>query len=293
MPDQVEPGLWIGDIGDAKDSSLLSRLGVTHVISAAPEHDLAFSYHVKVLRFVLSDKNWERARPVFGETVHYIQEAYRFDGTVFVHCQEGISRSATLVLAYLMISRRSTLSEAHSILKAVRPRIEPNPGFLKELRFLERDITGKVSSVQPLTRLDPGWKDDTSPATHLKEEIENFVAAYSRPQDPVQGSNHLDEIQRAAANLSLDELKDTLQNATLSTIENFGTATHRSSLAHRALSRSILIAFRSRGDENIRAHELLLEMKQTVLWEQLTLDVPLADSILQNIMKMVEEKLDN
>lgn len=60
-------------------------------------------------------------------------------GRVLVHCVMGVSRSATLVLAFLMISEGLTLQEA---VAAVRPHRDvcPNPGFLQQLRTLDMSL---------------------------------------------------------------------------------------------------------------------------------------------------------
>lgn len=60
-------------------------------------------------------------------------------GRVFVHCLMGVSRSATLVLAFLMICEDLTLMEA---VKSVRQHrdICPNPGFLNQLRHLDMSL---------------------------------------------------------------------------------------------------------------------------------------------------------
>lgn len=60
-------------------------------------------------------------------------------GRVFVHCLMGVSRSATLVLAFLMIVEGLRLQEA---VAAVRPHrdICPNPGFLQQLRGLDMSL---------------------------------------------------------------------------------------------------------------------------------------------------------
>jgi len=60
-------------------------------------------------------------------------------GRVFVHCLMGVSRSSTLVLAFLMICEDLTLMEA---VKSVRQHrdICPNPGFLNQLRHLDMSL---------------------------------------------------------------------------------------------------------------------------------------------------------
>lgn len=60
-------------------------------------------------------------------------------GRVFVHCLMGVSRSATLVLAFLMIAEGLTLREAVAAVKPHRD-IFPNPGFLQQLRSLDMSL---------------------------------------------------------------------------------------------------------------------------------------------------------
>lgn len=58
---------------------------------------------------------------------------------VLVHCARGVSRSATLVLAYLMIYEKLTIAEAINVVCAHR-NILPNAGFLQQLRQLDSNL---------------------------------------------------------------------------------------------------------------------------------------------------------
>lgn len=57
-------------------------------------------------------------------------------GKVFVHCAMGVSRSASLVLAFLMIHKNMTLVDALKTVGSHR-NICPNTGFLSQLRDLD------------------------------------------------------------------------------------------------------------------------------------------------------------
>jgi len=54
-----------------------------------------------------------------------------------VHCHMGISRSATVIAAYLMSSRQIPVQKAIAIIKRARPQIQPNYGFIKSLYAFE------------------------------------------------------------------------------------------------------------------------------------------------------------
>lgn len=61
-------------------------------------------------------------------------------GRVLVHCQAGISRSATICLAYLMHTQRVKLDEAFDFIKQRRQVISPNLAFMGQLLQFETDV---------------------------------------------------------------------------------------------------------------------------------------------------------
>ncbi|MBW03206.1 Dual specificity protein phosphatase 26, partial [Eschrichtius robustus] len=66
-------------------------------------------------------------------------------GRILVHCAVGVSRSATLVLAYLMLYHRLTLVEAIRKVKDHRGII-PNRGFLRQLLALDRRLRQRLEA---------------------------------------------------------------------------------------------------------------------------------------------------
>ncbi len=62
--------------------------------------------------------------------------AARAEGHVLVHCMAGVSRSSTAVLAYMIEHLGMPLSKALHLIRARRPIISPNYGFLKQLERL-------------------------------------------------------------------------------------------------------------------------------------------------------------
>jgi len=57
-----------------------------------------------------------------------------------VHCREGVSRSATMVLAYVMWQQGLTFEVAFQNLRKVRPICNPNTGFTCQLLLLGRRL---------------------------------------------------------------------------------------------------------------------------------------------------------
>ncbi len=72
--------------------------------------------------------------------IQYFKECLEFIGCnkkVFVHCSAGASRSPTIVIAYLIWRNKMTLNDAFNLVKEKRPIIQPNPGFLQQLKQFE------------------------------------------------------------------------------------------------------------------------------------------------------------
>ncbi len=65
---------------------------------------------------------------------------------VFVHCHAGISRSATVVLIYMM-SEGARLPAALKYLKSRRPQVQPNVGFMRSLQTIDAQL--QLARLQP------------------------------------------------------------------------------------------------------------------------------------------------
>lgn len=71
----------------------------------------------------------------FPETYEFIKDALASKGRVLVHCQAGVSRSPTIVAAYMMREKQLSAQQALDIIKLRRAIIEPNRGFLEQLNL--------------------------------------------------------------------------------------------------------------------------------------------------------------
>jgi len=71
----------------------------------------------------------------------FVESVRESGGKVLIHCRAGISRSATVCIAYLMYGGRLSLDEAHDYLKHCRPLISPNLNFMRQLAEFEACLT--------------------------------------------------------------------------------------------------------------------------------------------------------
>ncbi|MCI4384644.1 hypothetical protein PGIGA_G00041120 [Pangasianodon gigas] len=132
----------------ATDLALLKTLRVTHIVNAAhgPAHiDTGSAFysdsHIQYHGVEAPDSRDFNLSVFFNATADFIHTALTRDSSkVLVHCARGVSRSATLVLAYLMIYERLTVAEAIEAVRGYR-NILPNVGFLEQLRDLNARLT--------------------------------------------------------------------------------------------------------------------------------------------------------
>ncbi|XP_069750326.1 dual specificity protein phosphatase 10-like [Narcine bancroftii] len=138
----VLPFLYLGNERDAQDLGRMRQLGVGYVINVTTHLPL-YHAHAGTLRYKrlpAIDSAKQNLRQYFEEAFEFIEEAQQSGRGVLVHCQAGVSRSATLVIAYLMKHTLMTVSDAYKYVKGRRPVISPNLNFMGQLLEFEMDL---------------------------------------------------------------------------------------------------------------------------------------------------------
>lgn len=81
----------------------------------------------------------------FDEAMKFIEDGVNTHFGVLVHCQQGVSRSSTITIAYLMKHKKMTLQQAYMHLKKVRPICKPKKNFLRQLIKYEKRLRSEES----------------------------------------------------------------------------------------------------------------------------------------------------
>lgn len=81
----------------------------------------------------MQDSEYEDLLIHLPRACSFIQSALAQGGKVLVHCAMGVSRSPTVVCAYLMSTQRLSARAAIQYVRKRRPKIHPNYGFMKQL----------------------------------------------------------------------------------------------------------------------------------------------------------------
>ena len=69
----------------------------------------------------------------FKDSFDFIEKCSNSNGKILIHCFAGISRSATIVIAYLIYKYKMNTYDAISYTKKQRSIVHPNTGFLSQL----------------------------------------------------------------------------------------------------------------------------------------------------------------
>ena len=138
-PSCILPGkLYLGDYRGAHDDAFLQSEGIRAILSLGSMEDhVHYRLHPDMEHhFVFIDDNErEPIHEHFEECVTFIRNA---PGPVYVHCWAGVSRSATIVLAYLILAPPEEgggleIKEAWQLVKSKRACVHPNDGFMDAL----------------------------------------------------------------------------------------------------------------------------------------------------------------
>ncbi|KAF3441431.1 hypothetical protein FNV43_RR15345 [Rhamnella rubrinervis] len=148
-PSLITSTLFIGGALAARSVFTLQHLGITHILCLCSneigQSDSQFPDQFEYKNYSIYDNEDSNISSIFGEASDFIDHVEQIGGRVLVHCFEGRSRSATVVLAYLMLRKNFTLLKAWNTLRRVHRRAQPNDGFAKILLALDRQLHGKVS----------------------------------------------------------------------------------------------------------------------------------------------------
>ncbi|GFS70213.1 dual specificity protein phosphatase 3 [Nephila pilipes] len=153
--DEVYPGIFIGNEMSASNLEFLRRYNIGYVLNAAHGLDSSLNmiepllekdYALNGIKFLGIPAIDIMSYPInqhFEQSIEFIREGLQSGKNVLVHCKQGISRSAALVLAYLMVDRGMQLQEATRTVRR-RREILPNDGFLMQLCNLNEIINACI-----------------------------------------------------------------------------------------------------------------------------------------------------
>jgi len=146
-------GLWLGGYDDACNTSQLQKQGVTHILTVEFRPlptNIQKDFNYKYIH--AEDMPDQDLISNFQECFDFIDDALSCStpqendaerktetmthGGVLVHCHVGFSRSATIVVAYIMQKEKLSVENALESV-CLRRSVGPNPGFRHQLELFQ------------------------------------------------------------------------------------------------------------------------------------------------------------
>jgi len=138
--DEIRTNLFLGSQIAAKDKKLLKKVGITHIVNISfntpcyhPD-DFTYLHHCEK-----HDSANQLILDLFKETHLFLEEAFIEKNTkILIHCEYGVSRSASLVMSFIMRNTELTFREVYDLVRGRRGFVNPNAGFQSQLLEFER-----------------------------------------------------------------------------------------------------------------------------------------------------------
>ena len=132
---QITENLYLGNLYDAQNISNLLKIGIQKVLSLITDPQLLY-YPKEIEHKLIKINDFPRENIIqyFGECLLFIEDNRK----ILVHCVAGASRSATIVIAYLMWKNQLDYKESAKFVEQIRPCINPNYGFVRQLQIFEK-----------------------------------------------------------------------------------------------------------------------------------------------------------
>lgn len=142
---KIADHIYLGSDAVAKNRETLRQNGITHVLNCvgfvSPEY---FKKDLVYKTLWLQDSPSEDITSILYDVFDYFEDVREQGGRVLVHCCQGVSRSTSLVIAYLMWRDGQSFEDAFQYVKAARGVTNPNMGFACQL--LQRQKRVNLSS---------------------------------------------------------------------------------------------------------------------------------------------------
>jgi predicted protein tyrosine phosphatase len=138
----IDTNLYLGSVEISLNETFLKKNGITHVLNCAKSLEKLFpslktySDKFNYMALPMIDSKMD-ITPYIKEGVAFIDDAIKSGGKIYVHCARGVSRSVSIIIAYLMYHYSISFDDALVLIKSKHPQSDPNPYFVEQLKKLK------------------------------------------------------------------------------------------------------------------------------------------------------------
>ncbi|XP_038215298.1 protein phosphatase Slingshot, partial [Zerene cesonia] len=170
-PTEIFDHVYLGSEWNASNLEELQRNGVRHILNVTREIDNFFPGMFDYLNIRVYDDEKTDLLKHWDNTYKYINKARNEGSKVLVHCKMGISRSASVVIAYAMKAFNWNFDKALKHVKAKRSCIKPNTNFLNQLETYQ----GILDAMKNKEKLQRSKSETNLKSPKNTSKIENKI----------------------------------------------------------------------------------------------------------------------
>ncbi|XP_066959077.1 uncharacterized protein ssh isoform X2 [Macrobrachium rosenbergii] len=174
---EIFPHVYLGSEWNASNLEELQKNGVGYILNVTKEIDNFYPGTFDYLNIRVYDDEKTELLKHWDSTFKYIAQVKARGSKVLVHCKMGISRSASVVIAYAMKAFNMSLEEALNLVKKKRTCIKPNQAFCNQLKTYEGILDASRQRHNILWRS----KSETNLKSAAQQPLGRSAALRNRP----------------------------------------------------------------------------------------------------------------
>lgn len=146
----IDDRVWLGSIDSARDGKFLDDSHISYIVDVngrptARDRSMYDARGISTLHLELNDASRFDIRSHFTTTHAFLDKAWNNNGRILVHCAAGVSRSATILISWLMRIQKQTLCQTLLHVRSRRAYVYPNRGFFLTLLTFDHELYGAYS----------------------------------------------------------------------------------------------------------------------------------------------------
>jgi protein-tyrosine phosphatase len=151
---EVAPGLWVGSFADITDKRFLQTRNIRLVVNCTNSIPSIFFQPTIEVPLFDDETSRQKMQDALPRIVPEILKYRRRGQTVLIHCVAGISRSASVAAAVLMVENGLTAVQAMALVQSKKPETfgtkgaDGRPVFLPVLQWWERYLSTHISDAR-------------------------------------------------------------------------------------------------------------------------------------------------
>ncbi|KAE8880165.1 hypothetical protein PF005_g16674 [Phytophthora fragariae] len=203
MSSKIKDGLFMGDMDAAQDADFLQLNGIMHIVNCVPrqvpnifQQSLGLSYTACDLDEVLRRPFFDLKNREFTHIIQIIDRALERTESVLVHSLNGINRSPSIMIGYLMVKYCWGLDKAHEFVMTKRSDMKLHESYIDQLCSLEAQIQEDRPARATERQLYEWSMHTMDPKTDEVVLIHTFLNTASAPDADATSSRRNESTRR-------------------------------------------------------------------------------------------------